>query len=87
MIITSTNNFDKELSKLHPKIRAMVGGKLEIFSKNPFDQTLYNHKLKGPLKYYRSINITGDYRLIYEDLGNDSVRLIRIGTHSELYGN
>lgn len=86
MIITTTHNFDKELSKLHPKIKAIVVEKLKIFVKNPFEQILYNHKLKGSLKYYRSIKITGDYRLIYEDLGNDSIRLIRVGTHNELYG-
>jgi len=86
MIILSTRNFDKELSKLPPKIGTIFREKLKIFSLNPFDQTLNNHKLKGPLRNYRSIRITGDYRLIYEDLGRDSVRLMRIGTHSELYG-
>jgi addiction module RelE/StbE family toxin len=86
MIITTTKSFDKETSKLHRKIQDELIKKLAIFSVNPFDLSLYNHKLKGHLKKFRSIKINGDYRLIYEDLGNNSVRLLRIGTHSELYG-
>ncbi|PIR57292.1 MAG: type II toxin-antitoxin system YafQ family toxin [Parcubacteria group bacterium CG10_big_fil_rev_8_21_14_0_10_41_35] len=44
-----------------------------------------NHALSGDRQPYRSINITGDYRLIYEQYDEDTVRLIDIDTHSNLY--
>ena len=86
MIIVSTKGFEKEFSKLHHKVRSVLLIKIKIFAVNPFEHSLHNHKLKGELKHYRSINITGDYRVIYEQLNNETVRLIRIGTHSDLYG-
>ena len=59
---------------------------LELFAENPFDPSLNNHALQGSLRNYRSIDITGDYRLMYEWTGDGRVRLIDIGTHSNLYG-
>ena len=50
-----------------------------------FATILNNHSLHGSKKSYRSINITGDYRLIYELYDIDTARLIDIDTHSNLY--
>ena len=52
----------------------------------PKNIVLNNHALNGKYGGYRSINITGDYRLIYEECGTDAVRLIDIDTHGNLYG-
>jgi addiction module RelE/StbE family toxin len=49
---------------------------------------LDNHPLKDPWNGCRSIDITGDYRAIYEELnkGDDVIAyFITIGTHQELY--
>ena len=44
-----------------------------------------DHELKGNLKDYRECHIKPDLLLIYEP--NDKViQLVRIGSHSELYG-
>ncbi len=86
MIIIFSRNFEKEVDKLPAKIKEMLKNKLEIFRVDPYNQVLKNHKLKGTLRHYRSINISGDYRLFYESHDEDTIRLLRIGTHSELYG-
>lgn len=63
----------------------MLAEKLEIFMEDQFAVILNNHALQGSLRPYRSINITGDYRLIYDQYDIDTVRLIDIDTHSNLY--
>lgn len=47
---------------------------------------LNNHKLEPPYESYRSINITGDYRLVYKRIERDTYYLRAIGTHHQLYG-
>jgi len=46
---------------------------------------LNNHDVSKVYTGCRSINITGDYRAIFQDEG-EIVIFITIGTHSELYG-
>lgn len=38
-----------------------------LFAKNPFHEILRNHSLSGEYNGCRSINITGDYRIIFEE--------------------
>lgn len=87
MIFVRTEKFKKKAAKLPKKVRRMLGERLRLFANNPFNTLLNNHALHGSIRSYRSINITGDYRLIYEDYEHDTVRLIDIDTHSNLYGN
>ena len=47
---------------------------------------LRDHKLNPPWEGYRSINITGDYRLIYKKLAPDVYFLRAVGTHHQLFG-
>ena len=50
-----------------------------------FDPILNNHALKGKYLGYRSINITGDLRVLYKKEGNMMIFTV-IDTHSNLYG-
>ncbi len=86
MTITYSRRFKKNAQKLPHKIQRALTARIRVFSKNPHDIQLHNHALSGPLRNYRSINITGDYRLIYEEYDKSTVRLIDIDTHSNLYG-
>ena len=52
---------------------------------NPFDITLRNHALKGKYLGYRSIDVTGDVRLLYKQQNGDIYIFAFIGTHSQLY--
>lgn len=78
-------DFNKKYKKLRHNIQKKVDQRILMFSQNPFDPILNNHPLSGEYTGYRSINITGDYRALYEALGQDKVQFITIGTHSELY--
>lgn len=81
------NHFKKAYLKLPGKIQKTVDDKLFLFSKDPFAESLRNHFLMGKYKGYRSINITGDYRAVYKEMSKNKVIFVKLGTHSELYGN
>lgn len=59
--------------------------RLLLFTQNRNHLLLNNHPLDGIWAGCRSINITGDFRAVYEELGNDCFEFVAIGTHSELY--
>jgi addiction module RelE/StbE family toxin len=82
--IQTTKEFEKILEKLPKKIIKKFEEKLEIFLNDEFDFILNNHKLKSPFEEYRSINITGDFRLLYKKI-DDTYIFSKIGTHSQLY--
>jgi mRNA interferase YafQ len=44
-----------------------------------------DHPLQGPWRRCRDCHLRGDVILIYER-GEKSIRLVRIGSHSELFG-
>jgi len=52
---------------------------------NPFNPILNNHALHGKWGRYRSINITGNLRALYELIDIDTALLILVDTHSNLY--
>lgn len=57
----------------------------DLFLENPFHPLLNNHALYDPYDGCRSINITGDLRVIYKELDSYTVYFIELGTHPELY--
>lgn len=86
MRITRTKKFEKRYKKLPPKLRARVRERVILFSKEPFHPDLENHALGGKYLGCQSISVTGDYRVIYEEIAPVLVRLLICGTHHELYG-
>ena len=81
----SSKRFDKQLSKFSDKIKNQCIEKIEIFIQNPYNETLNTHNLGGKYQACKSIQITGDIRIIYEIIENDIAYFLAIGTHSELY--
>jgi len=86
MIVIPTKNFEKKLSKSPSSVKIKFKERIRIFMSEPHNILLNNHKLHGKYNEYRSINITGNYRLIFEEINTGTVRLIDINTHPELYG-
>ena len=79
-----TKEFKKDYKKFPSYIKEKVDSRLRLFATSEFDTILNNHKLHYPWDGHRSINITGDIRLIYKQI--ELVRLlVRVGSHSELY--
>lgn len=86
MMFVRTRQFEKKVAKIPQGVRRALVERLRLFAYDQFNVLLNNHALHGPLRMYRSINITGDYRLIYEQCDEKTVRFIDIDTHSNLYG-
>lgn len=84
MNIQTTKNFDKQYSKLNPKIKRLFKQRVELFRTKPFEVTLRNHALKGKYLGYRSIDISGDVRALYTVKGDIIIIFGFIGTHSQL---
>lgn len=87
MRIDYSRRFLKDIKKAPKKIRLAFAARLGLFVANKFHPLLSNHALGGKYMGCRSINITGDYRVIFEEYDNGKTAyFITIGTHSQLYG-
>ena len=85
MRIVLHKDFHKCYWKLRQGEQQKADTRIQLFQKNPFHPVLNNHALHGVYQGYRSINITGDLRAIYEEVNSDTVHFIALGTHQELY--
>jgi mRNA-degrading endonuclease YafQ of YafQ-DinJ toxin-antitoxin module len=89
MIVQHDPAIFEKLKKVDVRTRKSFYEKIAVFEKNPFDPSLNNHPLKEPYEGFRSIDITNDYRAVYEEVpsGNETVAYFSLlGTHKELYG-
>jgi len=81
--------FHNKFLKLYRKTPLKVQEKFEecitLFHKNPFDQKLRNHSLLGIWSSFRSIDITGDWRVIYRQQNKAVAEFYAIGKHGQLY--
>lgn len=85
MTIRYSKSFKKHLKLLAPKIQAQTDARLRLFAADPTNPLLRQHPLKGKLKGYFSINISGDMRAVFKRDG-DAATFVLIGTHSQLCG-
>lgn len=86
--IDYSRSFVKQFKKAPLSIKIAFRNRLSLFLKNPFHPLLNNHSLKGKYSYYRSINITGDWRVISSEISDKKERVVifvALGTHSQLY--
>jgi len=85
MKIKFHKSFEKKYKKLPAKLKSKVKERNKIFSENLFDPILNNHALQGKYSGYRSINITGDVRIVYKFLDKSVALFVDIDSHSNLY--
>lgn len=85
MSVKFSKRFVKQFDAVPTAIKQLFDNKLQIFLLNKFDLTLNNHQLKGKMKGLRSINLGGDWRVIFEEAQNGDITFKLIGTHSQLY--
>lgn len=86
MLFERHHTFKRQYKKLPYDIRSKVDERLALLDTDARHPLLNDHKLGPPFESYRSINITGDYRLVYKKIGADTYYLRAIGTHHQLYG-
>jgi addiction module RelE/StbE family toxin len=85
MNVFTSKKFDKMFKKCLQEIKEKFIERLKLFKDNKHSPIiLNNHPLSGKLKGLRSINVSGDYRSIFEEKSGDII-FIAIGTHSQLY--
>lgn len=77
--------FKKSYKKLPAKVQLAAKQRLSLFASDPLNNILNNHALRGIYEGCRSINITGDFRIIYFQESNGDILLVDIGTHSQLF--
>ena len=91
MKLIERKKFRKNIEKSDISIKRKVRKTLSIFFYNPFALQLNNHALKGSRKWQRSINVTGDRRIIFKKLSDgqyelvELIELIELWTHSQIY--
>ncbi len=85
MNIILHKSFKKDYIKLQNNIKEKFKNRKDLFLYNPYDKSLNNHSVDSVYQGCRSINVTGDYRVIFRQF-EDYAELVHIGTHSQLYG-
>ncbi len=86
MKIFFAKKMTKQYWKLRSEDRERVDSAIQVFRNDPFDPTLKNHALKGPMKGARAISAGFDLRIIFEERdGYAIVLMIAVGTHGEVY--
>lgn len=84
--LKTKKSFDKAYAKLPLKLRQKIDCALVIFVENPWETVLNNHALKGDYLGLRSINVTGDVRILFKEQDNHiEIVLVDVGKHSQLY--
>jgi mRNA-degrading endonuclease YafQ of YafQ-DinJ toxin-antitoxin module len=85
MIVRFHKSFRKVFQKLPVKIQDRFSDRLTLFAQNPFHPALCNHSVDAAYPQWRSINVTGDYRALYDACEDGVAIFMKIGTHAELY--
>ena len=85
MIVIFHKKFLQQTKRIPKKLYAQLRERLRLFKQEPFDPSLENHPLKGTRFGQRSINITGDYRAVFENKEDKVVLFVEIGRHRDLY--
>ena len=78
--------FKRQWQKLSRKLQEKAEERITLLVSDEFNEKLNNHKLNPPYESFRSININGDYRLVYKRIERDTYYLRAVGTHHQLYG-
>ena len=80
--------FDRKFIKMYAKatikIQQSFQKKHELLLKDSYHPRLNNHVLTGKYQACRSINVTGDWRVIFKQI-KKCIYFRLIGTHSQLY--
>ena len=84
--ILTSKKYDKSFAKKDRFVQEKAIERIKIFQQDPFNYLLDNHKLHGELGDERSFNVTGDFRITFYHINDNTVIFTDIGTHTELYG-
>lgn len=83
--VVYTNSFLKTAKKLPKSQQSKLAQLLEILRENPFNSKLHTKALAGTLTGFYSFRITRDWRVIFQFLTPDKIKLIEIGHRKDIY--
>ncbi len=79
------SHFLKSAKKLPPSIQNKLAVKLELLQKNPFHHLLHTKPLTGKLFGFYSFRITREWRVIFQFLDTENIKLIEVGHRKDIY--
>ena len=86
MQVRFSPDFDRQfIRRLTARQQSKALDMLEVFQDEPFHKDLRNHSLRGEWFGHRSITISGDLRMHFQILNNETAYFVVIGTHDQLY--
>lgn len=85
MKIKLHRDFEKQYQSLRESEKKRFKQRRDLFLQDEFNPILNNHSLKGKYLGFRSINITGDLRVVYKKYDDEAI-FVAIDSHSNLYG-
>jgi mRNA-degrading endonuclease YafQ of YafQ-DinJ toxin-antitoxin module len=85
MRILLRKSFEKQFKKLPPAVPAQYYQSVGNFLEDKCNALLNNHSVEAAFPRCRSINVNGDYRVIFCEESEDVVVFLKIGTHAQLY--
>lgn len=59
--------------------------RIKLFQEDSRNPVLKDHSLAGTHSGHRAFWVTGNIRVVYENVGNDEVLFLDIGTHPQVY--
>lgn len=81
-----SSQFRKSVRRRPRWIQELVLERLDLFMHDHTNPLLGDHPLSGSLQGTRSFSVSGDLRVHYEYVSEETINLIGFGTHAELYG-
>lgn len=79
-------DYRRELSGAHGDLEGLLSNVLErLVTGEPLAPAMRDHPLKGRWKSFRDCHLKPDLVLIYQRY-EGTIRLVRLGSHSELFG-
>lgn len=87
--LVQSTQYKKDLKKIRndtKKATALLAILTKLENEIPIPQENRPHLLTGDFNGYMECHIQGDFLLIWFDPDTDEIDLVRLGSHSELYG-
>jgi addiction module RelE/StbE family toxin len=85
VLVVYTSSFLKSARKLPKAQQNKLTKLLEILQENPFHPQLHSKALTGKLTGFYSFRITREWRVIFQFLAPDKIKLTVIGHRKDIY--
>ncbi len=83
--IVHSDGFLRSAKRLPQSTREKLTRLPGIFGDNPFHPLLHTKKLGGEFAGLYSFRITRDWRIIFQFMEHETIRLLRVGDRKDVY--